>query len=246
MSSLPILLTLPLELREEIYSYLIPRLSVSHPFPSVGITSVTHRPPPSSLLHVHPHLTRDVLAYFHAHATFKLIFSHAFNFFRVDPDLHRLAALPALQHLQRVEVVFFCDILLLKGYPSFGLGRFCAEIRRRAERACEVLAQARALRIVVVSWIDTTLTDGWEEKASVLLPLGGLARARARARDGEQVTFHIGEVIGPEDVDRGRFAKAMRAVLGEGVELETGMDGPNEDEPMKMRMLAFDPKQELH
>ncbi|KAK4547257.1 hypothetical protein LTR36_000912 [Oleoguttula mirabilis] len=235
----PPLLRLPLELRQQIYAHLLPRGNVSHPLPSVGITSVSHRLPTAALLNIHPQLTDELLAYFYAITTWKLIFSHAFNFFRVDPDLQRLERCTALRWIRKVEIMFFCDILLLKSYPSFGLEKFCEEIGRRAGRACEVLSQAKELRTVTVSWIDTTLTGGWEQKATILRPLRRLA-------EGRDVTFRIGEINGPEDVDRETFVKAMETVLGEGRKLETGLDGAAEEEegdPSQLRMLAFDVRQ---
>ena len=143
----PHLFTLPLELRQQIYSHLLPAQPTSHPLPSVGLTSVSHRPPTSALLNIHPQIGDEILEHFYTITTWKLIFSHAFNFFRADPHLQILEQSPALHSIRKVEIVFFCDILLLKNYPSFGLRNFCAEIRRRAERACEVLAQARSLRL---------------------------------------------------------------------------------------------------
>lgn len=228
----PTLLSLPLELRQQIYTYLIPAENVSHPLPSVGITSVSHRPPPLSLLTTHSQLTLEILDYFFGTATWKLIFSHAFNFFRVDPSLYKLAASPILQQIRKVEVVFFCDILLLKEYPSFGLEKFCAEITRRADRACEVLATAPMLSHVSVSWIDTTNTGGWEEKAKILLPLRRLK---------EKVTFGISEINGPEEVDQVRFVKAMTETLGAAGQRN---DGVGAGDPAKLRMLAFDVRQE--
>lgn len=234
MPSTPPLLRLPLELRQQIYTHLLPLETVSHPLPTVGITSVSHRMPTSALLNIHPQLTDEILATFYSLATFKLIFSHAFNFFRVDPDLRRLERSHSLRRIKKVELVFFCDILLLRDYPSFGLESFCAEIRRRAERACHVLKQAKDLNSVVISWIDTTLTGGWEQKATILQPLRNL---------GDKVTFRIGEINGPEDVDRKLFAEAMQRVLGDGRTLESGPDGLSE-EPARLRMLAFDVRQD--
>ncbi|KAK3071755.1 hypothetical protein LTR53_008083 [Teratosphaeriaceae sp. CCFEE 6253] len=235
---LPPLLRIPLELRQEIYAYLLPRENVSPPLPTVGITSVTHRLPSSNLLNIHPDLTGEVLDYFYAITTWKLIFSHAFNFFRCDPLLLRLEQCSALAHIRRVTLVFFFDLLLLREYPSFGLESFCAEIRRRCERACSVLAQARSLTHVTVSWIDTTLTGTLEEKATILQPLRKL---------GPRVTFRVGEISGPADVDRCRFERVLQDMLGDGGKLETGLDGAGEDEgPTRMRMLAFDPRQERH
>ncbi|KXL44095.1 hypothetical protein M433DRAFT_914 [Acidomyces richmondensis BFW] len=238
LSSPAPLLRLPLELRQQIYSYLLIKENVSHPFPSVGITSVSHRLPTSALLNIHPQLTDEILAYFYSVSTWKLIFSHAFNFFRIDPDLSHLARSSALKEIRNIEIVFFCDILLLRDYPSFGMSRFCDEIKHRAERACHVLTGARKLKRVTVSWIDTTMTGGWEQKAAVLQPLRRLA-------GGRDICFKIGEINGPDNLDRTAFVKAMRGVLGEEGQLDSGCDGTvnSEDEPSRMRMLAFDVRQ---
>ena len=242
-SFLPSLFRLPLELRQQIYAQLLPRENVSHPLPGVGITSISHRLPAAKLLNIHPQLTDEILDYFYAITTFKLIFSHAFNFFRVDPDLSRLERSPALRQIRKVEIVFFCDILLLNQYPSFGIAQFCKEIKKRAARACEVLSHAKKLRTVTVSWVDTTLTGGWEEKATILEPLRRLADERPEGRD---ITFKIGEINGPEDLDQGMFIKAMENVLGEGRKLDSALDGAADEdgEPSKLRMLAFDLRQD--
>lgn len=198
-------LGVPLEIRRHIYSYLIPAEVVTHPIPSVGITSVSHEPPCSDLLCIHPQVSQELQEYFFSIASWKLVFSHAFNFFRVDPALSNLASWRLLDKVQTVEVVFFCDILLLKEYPSFGLQNFCAEIKRRASRACEVLLTAKGLRHVTVSWIDTTDTGAWDEKAKVVEPLQILRT---------KVNFSIGQVIGPEDSDATIFLDAIVTRLG--------------------------------
>lgn len=230
------ILRLPLELRQQIYAYLLPRENTSHPLPSVGITSVSHRPPSTSLLNIHSQLTDEILDYFYTISTWKLVFSHAFNFFRVDPDLRRLESSPSLDQIRKVEVIFFCDVLLLKNYPSFGLESFCAEIKKRASRACDVLCQADKLRTVVVSWNDSTNTGHWEEKAKIVEPLKNLSIRKPN------VKFKIGK-ISAEDVDREAFAEALQNVLGADHKLGEGYDGADESSA-RLRMLAFDLRQD--
>lgn len=254
----PAILRLPLELRQQIYAHLLPRENVSHPLPSVGITSVSHRPPSRELLNIHPQLADEILEYFYTITTWKLIFSHAFNFFRVDPDLRRLEQSPSLARFRRVEVVVFCDVLLLKGYPLQGNGAlesFCSEIRKRADRACDVLSHATKLNTVTVSWIDTTGTRGWDEKATILQPLRKLRRLQ-----GRELQFRTGLVNGCDDVDRETFTQAMLGVLGESgdrVRDERCTKSPprekNSDSsvdsgstPSDLRLLAFDVRQERH
>ncbi|CAK3995021.1 Hypothetical predicted protein [Lecanosticta acicola] len=238
------ILRLPLELRQAIYSYLLPAENVSHPLPSVGITSVSNRPPSSSLLNIYPTLTDEILDYFYQISTWKLVFSHAFNFFRVDPELRRLEQSPSLASIRKVEVVFFCDILLLQNYPSFGIESFCEEIRRRASRACDVLNQAPKLRTVVVSWCDSTQTGNWPEKAKILTPLKKL-NCDGMARRDRPVTFKIGKINGQEDLKREDFVAALRDVLGPDQQLDAGSEG-TDDPSSSLRMLAFDVRQERH
>jgi hypothetical protein len=162
------LLQLPLELRQQIYSHLCPATPISNPLPTVGITSLSHKPPPLSLLLTAHSISLDVSSYFYSIASWKLIASHAFNFYRIDPTLANLAASQLLRKLQKVEMVFWFDGALLKSYPSLKTVTYCQEIKKRAIRACEILATAPGLRVVMVSWVDTTIEEAIEEKREVL------------------------------------------------------------------------------
>lgn len=170
----PRFLQLPIELRQEIYSYLCPADPISNPIPSVGITCVSHRPPPLPLLLSCRAVHADVSSYYHSIATWKLIASHAFNFYRIDPTLSNLASSRVLKRLQRVELVFWFDGGLLKSYPSLKQQAYCDEIRKRASRACEILVTAPDLQVVQVSWVDTTTDTNLEDKKCVLESLAKL------------------------------------------------------------------------
>lgn len=63
--------TLPPELREQIYAYLLPisPTLIFHPLPGVGLTSTSHPLPPANLLNVCPQLTDELLAYYYAVAS---------------------------------------------------------------------------------------------------------------------------------------------------------------------------------
>ncbi|KAJ9626424.1 hypothetical protein H2203_004056 [Taxawa tesnikishii (nom. ined.)] len=198
------LLRLPLEIRQEIYSYFITAEPKAHPIRGVGITAVSHRFASTELLHIDHRITNDVLDYFYTVSTWKLIFSHAFNFFRTDANLTALENANCLRKIQRVELVFFCDILLLKEYPSFGVEKFCAEIKRRATRACEVLSNAKGLRHVTISWVDTTTIGEWQEKAKILESLRWLKA---------DVKFSIGEIEGPMAEERTEFVNSVKEIL---------------------------------
>ncbi|TIA05876.1 hypothetical protein D6C81_10207 [Aureobasidium pullulans] len=166
ISNLPKLLQLPLELRQQIYSYLCPPSPISNPIPTVGITCVSHRPPPISLLLSSHAINSDVQDYHQSLASWKLIASHAFNFYRIDPTLSNLASSRLLRRLQKVELVFWFD----------GKDIYCDEIKKRATRACEILATAKQLKVVQVSWVDTVTDTDVEEKLPVLESLSKLDR----------------------------------------------------------------------
>lgn len=206
----PPLFLLPIELRQDIYSHTLSQEPMSYPIPSLNIISVSHRPPTPSLLLVNSHLTADIEAYYFSKATFKFIVSHAFNYYRIDPQLSNLASSHILRKLQRVELVLFFDGSLLRSYPSLGVDKMYHEVKRRATRFCEVLSTAPDLVHVKVSWIDTTIDDGsgitssWEEKASILEPLALLK---------DKVTFSTGEMEWPAAPDAADFRTAVKEIL---------------------------------
>lgn len=242
-SPVPPIFRLPIELREQIYDYLLQLECAgqgSHPLPGMGITSVSHAPPSLNLLLLHPAITTELLDRFYSQAVLKTVISHAFNFFRTDPELRQLESSYALKRVKNVELVFFQDLLLLKEYPSFGLERFCAEIRRRAERACDVLLQAPELKHLTVSWIDTTRIGGWTEKAQILEPL--------RKLNGK-VEVILGEVkvTGDEDMetrDLQTFRSAIEQTLQFPVTTSNSNGSSHDEKPSDLRMLAFDVRQQ--
>jgi hypothetical protein len=238
----PPMLRLPVELRELIYDHLLELKNAnqgSHPLPGVAITSVSHAPPSSNLLLLHPTITTELLDRFYSQASCKTVISHAFNFFRTDPELRHLESSLALKRIQRVELVFFQDILLLKDYPSFGLESFCAEIRRRADRACDVFLQAPQLKSVTISWIDTTRIGGWAEKIHILEPLSKL-KGRVNVSIGEVKISGDPET---QEEDLLAFKDAVEQALGVPIKMPQHSAHVQED----LRLLAFDIRQQpLH
>ncbi|CZT16739.1 uncharacterized protein RCC_02574 [Ramularia collo-cygni] len=236
----PPIFRVPVEIRHLVYSYLLPCQPVSHPLPSVGITSVSHRPPSGALLKIHPIITEEILDYFYSISTWKLVFSHAFNFFRIDPDLRRLEQSPILKSIRKVEMVYFCDMLLVKSYPSFGVESFCAEIEKRAARAIEVLSEATMLRSVTVSFIDGTGTGHFDTKAAILAPL------RRLCEDKPCIGLRMGQIIGPDGDDLAMFIKAAEEALGIHFASGETYDGASDDPSPSYRLLAFDVRQQTN
>lgn len=145
-----------------------------------------------------------------------------------------------MSSIRKVEMVYFCDLLLVKSYPSFGVDAFCAEIERRASRAIEVLSEASMLRTVIVSFIDGTSTGHYPQKAAILAPLRKLSENRSGVR------LHIGQIVGPEGDDLVTFLKDVRAALGIAVKSTASYDGTVDDPSPGYRLLAFDVRQQRH
>lgn len=59
------------------------------------------------------------------------------------------------------------------------------------------------------------------------------------------VTFRVGKIAGPDDLDRADFVATLREMLGADHKLEAGVD-ESEDPSSALRMLAFDVRQERH
>ncbi|KAI9653526.1 MAG: hypothetical protein M1821_007034 [Bathelium mastoideum] len=213
---------LPFELRAQIYEYLLPDLPLGHPVESTAITSVSPRPPSLSLLLLCHSLTEEVLSNYYRHALYKLVLSHAFNFYRNDPNLDNLSKHPILQKIQNVELVFFCDGVLVRDYPSFGPDRACQEVRRRAERAVEVLEHAASLKKVVVSWVDPG--RHWGVRAEVVTPLRPLRKMG--------IKLEVGEVLGVEDAERDKLMRALKTELS----CDTAVVGGFDYEPHSIRV----------
>lgn len=89
------LLTLPAELRHEIYSHLIPLESNYWLFRDGFITKLSHKPPPNALLRVCRFLNNDALAYYYSIATIRITPSahgHVWQYSLYDiPDIRRVS-----------------------------------------------------------------------------------------------------------------------------------------------------------
>lgn len=114
----------------------------------------------------------------------KLLASHSLNFYRIDSHLSNFASSSILRKLQKLELVFWFDGGLLANYPSLKPTVYCQEIKKRASRACEILATAENLRVVVVSWVDTTADGADEEKKGVLDALKVLDATKVKIEIG--------------------------------------------------------------
>lgn len=113
------LFRLPLELRQHIYSFLLPAETNFTPIPAAGINSVNYRPPSLSLLTIHPTITAEILNDFYSLSTWKIVCGHSYNYFRIDPELMHLERSRCLARMEKVEMMFFVDVRTFFFFFSF-------------------------------------------------------------------------------------------------------------------------------
>jgi hypothetical protein len=191
----PTLLTLPRELRFVIYSYLTNPEPVSYPFAYSPITSISHRPPPSSLQRTCRFLHGEITSYFYATTTLGFIV-------RGGPctyaDDKHAAAVRAIRSARRVNVLLDLD---------FATSTILEEGLRATVQL--LVEEGKRLEVLVVSVRNAR--EGrvdWDAKARMLQPLGGL--------EGK-VKFMVGEVVTAEDKE-----EELRTWLGRYLE---GLNG---------------------
>ena len=191
----PTLLTLPPELRYQIYDSLCPATPLSYPYPQpTPITAISHAKPPLPLLLLHPSLTHELRTYYFTRCTFRIVaqsFSNAASINNMPA-----ASLCVIRNMRRVE------LLLLPGTIKAALVPPDVSLATRAmsdlwlsRQAGLLREEAGALRVVVVSLRRVSWNHEWsmgEEMEGLLGPLGVLK--------GRGVEFRVGEVMGPAGV----------------------------------------------
>lgn len=169
----PTLLTLPRELRDEIYSHLTTPEPTSYPFTfSSPITSISHRPPPSTLQRTCHFLYTEVLSYFYALATLRFV-QRAFKSTH-DEGISYGRSLECIRCARKVEIVLVWD---LKKEPvtwdkeewPWGLNGFLEDLVRL------LVEEGKSLDVVMVSVRDTCAEEvGLNVRERMLAPLESL------------------------------------------------------------------------
>ncbi|KAG8626412.1 hypothetical protein KVT40_005357 [Elsinoe batatas] len=165
--------SLPLEIRHQIYSYLISCETITSPVAGTDIASVSLKPPSTVILTVSKSLSADAYCYFIENSLWCVNIQYAFNFFRADPDLNGLVSWPFVQHLRKIHLVITITKTLLLEYPSLTLGMYCNELAARLAKICQSLSSASHLKIVYISFRDDSARSAPEQKAQIFQ---GLAR----------------------------------------------------------------------
>ena len=179
---LPHLFRLPVELRYEIYAHLSAAQPICYPFRESPITSISHHPPPLSLLLTCHKLSWEALDYFHSIATFRFL---ALGVSRDTNSALHPTALSSLRQARRVEFMLVWNLTAdrVRVHPStwpwWMVGWLDMQVNLLQEEGHE-------LKEVVVSLRDASIEGGWELKRALLEPLN-----RLKGR----VNFRIGEIV---------------------------------------------------
>ena len=165
--ALPGILRIPVEIRLEVYRYLIRHSPRDHPFDGLAITSAAYSFH-SAVLNLNKQINEEAKRVFYGENTWKVLISYNFNYFRLLNGLAALRQQSFFSYMRRFHLHFHLSGYVLKDSPSFSLTEYCHQTKLNAEKTCRVLAALPALRVVEISWIDTTQGACWEEKRWIL------------------------------------------------------------------------------
>jgi hypothetical protein len=209
-----------------IYKHLCPpaRLPTILQSRRLGVSSITHRPPPLSLLLANHQLHAEALDVYFRNTTFKIEgaidTANVWCLWQVEEVLGASeVGMAMLRRMRKVELCFFWHKL-----PEGGVGAGAAlantggyggvviseaeKRRERVHRAVDVLQRAPCLGTVVVSWKEVPRrreeeeeSGAWEVRENVLSPLERLKGVR----------FLIGDCVGSAAVEGGidRFVRTL-------------------------------------
>jgi hypothetical protein len=167
------LLTLPRELRFQIYSYLTTPEPISYPFRfSSPITSISHQPPPSALQRTCHLLHSEIRSYFYAPATIRCV-QKSFKPIQHEKNLDDVS-LHVIQCAKKVEIVFLWNrnTKLAHLHERDWQWRFK---RWLEELVFVLLGEGKSLEVVIVSvWEQGSEKAEWDVRTKMLAPLEDL------------------------------------------------------------------------
>ncbi|MCJ1336022.1 hypothetical protein MMC09_001297 [Bachmanniomyces sp. S44760] len=180
----PGFLRIPLEIRHEIYRLLTRPGTRYKPFSDLDVTSADHGFDPT-ILCVNSQIYTEAKSILYGENTWQVNINYDFNYFHLESGLDNLRRSPHLVYFRIFHLRFCLQGGILTAYPSFGLKSYCEAIQGMGMRVCQVLSGAPGLRLVEVSWTDSTWESGWEVKRGVLDVLKVLP---------DEVLFRVGRV----------------------------------------------------
>lgn len=189
-SKLPRPLTLPLELRHEIYSHLTAAQPTSYPFPTPFITSVSHRPLSTNLQLTCRALHADLKEYFYATATLTFV-AHGGPLSRwEDCDVQTRDAVRCARKVR------------IRLHWGDGQG---GKQDKWLEGLVDVLVRQAAVLEVVELVVSVVGSKWWVDRERLLEPFGRLRGA---------VEVRVGEASG-EDGEEGELRRWLEGVVRE-------------------------------
>jgi hypothetical protein len=198
-------LNLPSELRYTIYDHLCPHSPLSYPYkPPSPITSISVRGPPMSLVLSNRAILSELSTYYFTRCTFRFV---AQSFSTRHGDLTQ-SSLQIVRKMRRIEILLLPGTMRAstplspaESQPSLNVKQMSADWLD--EKIALLRDEARELRVVVVSIRRVSWNYEWSvegEMEALLKPMEALRG---------MVEFRIGEVMGPQEVERN-----MRVALG--------------------------------
>jgi hypothetical protein len=177
------------------------------PVASVGFASVSHWPPTTEMLSIHPQITRELRSYFYSIVNVRFTLGCAFQ----QWQFYKFIRFPDSEkrHMRNVEVLF------LIGDKTVNTSEvtLCADLRHRVKRLCNHFSAMSQLKTIVINWTDLTGSgfEAWDMKASVIREFKQLRKVEGT--NGRSVSFTVGKVVVEDEDERKWISSAIGSLM---------------------------------
>jgi hypothetical protein len=171
------------------------------PVASVGFASVSHWPPTTEVLSIHPQITRELRDYFYSIVNVRFTLGCAFQQWRFYkflrfPDAER-------RHIRNVQVLFIIGDKTVNTSEVV----LCEDLQQRVRRLRDHFSMMPQLKTVVVNWTDMTSSGFGYLKAGIISEFGQLHKVQASS--GRYIRFTVGEILVEDGKEHDQVSEAI-------------------------------------
>lgn len=187
-SDISAFLSLPLEIKYNIYKHLCRNEPVYYPFPNSPITSISHGGPPRPLLLTCRQIAAEAREYYYGLATLRFL---SLRSVWIKRETISTVSLAAIQRARKIELMLVWNVTSagrsaeLESWLLWMNGWLYQQVKLMDD-------EGHKLEVVTISLRDAPLSAGWKTKPRLLEPLN-LLKGKVR--------FLVGEIIAAEDVE---------------------------------------------
>lgn len=177
------------------------------PVASVGFASVSHWPPTTEMLCIHPQITRELRSYFYSIVNVQFTLGCAFQ----QWQFYKFLRFPEAEkrHLRNVEVLFIIGDKTVNTSEV----QLCADLRHRVRRLSSHFSLMPQLKTVIISWTDLTGSGFWDMKTSILHEFRQLRKVgRLRSRS---IRFSVGKIVVADEEEQDQISATIGSLMAE-------------------------------